>query len=59
MNLMGESWGGDKAVEKDPDKTFIDRITKGFDFLGYSFQPKRLSIAPKTLANFLKCEAYF
>ena len=51
---MGESWGGDKAVEKDPDKTFIDRITKGFDFLGYSFEPKGLSIAPKTLANFLE-----
>ena len=53
MNLMGESWGGDKAVEKDPDKTFIDRITKGFDFLGYSLEAKGLSVAPKTLANFL------
>ena len=30
------------------------RIAKGFDFLGYSFEPKGLSIAPKTLANFLK-----
>ena len=29
------------------------RIAKGFDFLGYSFEPKGLSIAPKTLANFL------
>ena len=28
-------------------------IAKGFDFLGYSFEPKGLSIAPKTLANFL------
>ena len=27
-------------------------IAKGFDFLGYSFEPKGLSIAP-TLANFL------
>ena len=56
---MGENWGGDKAVEKDPDQTFIDRITKGFDFLRYSFQPKRLSIAPKALAYFFECEAYF
>ena len=44
-------------VEKHPDKTFIgriaSRIAKGFDFLGYSFEPKGLSIAPKTLANFL------
>jgi len=40
-------------VEKHPDKTFIGRVAKGFDFLGYSFEPKGLSIAPKTLANFL------
>ena len=40
-------------VEKHPEKTFIGRIAKGFDFLGYSFEPKGLSIAPKTLANFL------
>jgi hypothetical protein len=41
-------------VVKHPDKTFIGRIAKGFDFLGYSFEPKGLSIAPKTLANFLE-----
>ena len=40
-------------VEKHPDKTFIGRIAKGFDFLGYYFEPKGLSLAPKTLANFL------
>ena len=31
----------------------LGRIAKGFDFLGYSFEPKGLSLAPKTLANFL------
>ena len=36
-----------------PLLTIGGRITKGFDFLGYSFEPKGLSIAPKTLANFL------
>ena len=41
-------------VEKPPDKTFIGRIAKGFDFLGYSFEPRGLSLAPKTLANFLE-----
>ena len=41
-------------VEKHPDKTFIGRIAKGFDFLGYSFEPKGLSIAPKTLVNYLE-----
>ncbi len=36
-----------------PLLTIEGRIAKGFDFLGYSFEPKGLSIAPKTLANFL------
>ena len=39
--------------EKHLDKTFIGQIAKGFDFLGYNFEPKGLSIAPKTLLNFL------
>jgi hypothetical protein len=37
-----------------PLLTIEGRIAKGFDFLGYSFEPKGLSIAPKTLANFLE-----
>jgi RNA-directed DNA polymerase len=41
-------------VESHPDKTFIGRIAKGFDFLGYSFEPKGLSVVSKTLANFLE-----
>ena len=32
----------------------LGRVAKGFDFLGYSFEPKGLSVAPKTLANFLE-----
>jgi len=44
-------------VGKYPDKTFIGRIAKGFNFLEYSFEPKGLSIAPKTLANFLESAA--
>jgi RNA-directed DNA polymerase len=35
-------------VEKHPDKTFIGRIERGFDFLGYHFSPGGLSLAPKT-----------
>jgi Reverse transcriptase (RNA-dependent DNA polymerase) len=27
-------------VEQHPDKTFIGRISRGFDFLGYAFQPR-------------------
>ena len=37
-----------------PLLTIGGRIAKGFDFLGYSFEPKGLSLAPKTLANFLE-----
>ena len=37
-----------------PLLTIGGRIAKGFDFLGYSFEPKGVSIAPKTLANFLE-----
>ena len=35
-------------------KNFIGRNAKGFDFSGYSFEPKGLSIASKTLAKFLE-----
>ena len=29
-------------LEKHPDKTFVGRISRGFDFLGYHFSPQRL-----------------
>jgi hypothetical protein len=32
-----------------PDKTFIGRIARGFDFLGYSFSRVALALAPRTL----------
>jgi len=35
------------------DKTFIGRIEKGFDFLGYHFSPEGLSMAEKTIEKFL------
>jgi hypothetical protein len=38
---------------KHPDKTFIGRIGKEFDFLGYNFSPERLSMAEKTIEKFL------
>jgi RNA-directed DNA polymerase len=31
-------------LEKHPDKTFIGRIEKDFDFLGYHFNPEELSV---------------
>ncbi len=36
-------------LEKHPDKTFIGRIERGFDFLGYHFGPDGLSVAKKTI----------
>ncbi len=38
---------------KHPDKTYIGRTAKGFEFLGYSFYPDGLSVAKKTLEKFV------
>jgi hypothetical protein len=39
------------GLEQHPDKTFIGRIEKGFDFLGYHFSRTGLQLAAKTVAN--------
>jgi hypothetical protein len=33
---------------------FIGRIERGFDFLSYHFGPAGLTVARKTIANFIK-----
>lgn len=38
---------------KHPDKTYIGRTAKGFEFLGYSVSPDGLSVAQKTLEKFV------
>ena len=38
-------------MQQQPDKTFIDRITRGFDFLGYHFGVGALTIAAKAFSN--------
>ena len=40
---------GTLSLEKHPDKTFIGRIERGFDFLGYHFSPAGLSVPRKQL----------
>ena len=40
--------------EKHPDKTEMGRIEKGFYFLGYHFGPYGLTLADKTVGNFLE-----
>ena len=42
------------SLEKHPAKTFIGRIERGFDFLGYHFSPAGLAVAKKTIANFIE-----
>ncbi len=49
VNGMLEALG----LEKHPDKTFIGRIEKCFDFLGYHFGPNGLCVAKKTVENFV------
>ena len=37
-----------------PDKTFIGRIERGFDFLGYYFSRAGLTVVKKTLNTFIE-----
>ena len=41
-------------LEKHPDKTFIGRIEKGFDFLGYHFRREGLTVARDTVERFIE-----
>ncbi len=45
---------GALRLEKHPDKTFIGRIEKGFDFLGYYFRPDGLTVAEATIERFVE-----
>ncbi len=45
---------GALRLEKHPGKTFIGRIEKGFDFLGYHFSPRGLTPARQTIENLLE-----
>jgi hypothetical protein len=36
-------------VAQAPDKTFIGKISRGWDFLGYYFDGKQLTVAAKTV----------
>ena len=45
---------GSLCLLKHPDKTFIGRIERGFDFLGYHFGPEGLTLAAKTIEQFVE-----
>ncbi len=44
---------GSLRLEKHPDKTFIGRIERGFDFLGYHFGSDGLTVAKATIEKFI------
>ncbi len=46
--------GGAKAVlsEQHPDKTFVGRVERGFDFLGYFIKPGGLRLSRGTFERF-------
>ncbi len=46
--VLGSFW-----LLKHPDKTFIGRIERGFDFLSYPFGPEGLTLAAKTIEQFV------
>ncbi len=39
-------------LEKHPEKTFIGGIEKGFDFLGYRFTPRSLTVGGRRSRTF-------
>lgn len=53
VKVVNQSLGA-LNLEKHPDKTFIGRIERGFDFLGYHFSPAGLAVAKQTIANFIE-----
>ena len=42
------------GLEKHPDKTFIGKIERGFDFLGYQFSREGLRAAKATIRKFVE-----
>ena len=40
------------GLEKHPGKTFVGRVERGFDFLGYRLSPNGLTVARQTLDRF-------
>jgi len=38
-------------LQQHPDKTFIGRVSRGFDFLGYQFTPAGLEVAPRAVEH--------
>jgi hypothetical protein len=44
----------DLKLKQHPDKTFIGRTRKGFDFLGYQFSDNYFTISTRTLESHIR-----
>ncbi len=44
---------GSLGLLKHPDKTFVGKTERGFDFLGYHFGPEGFTMAAKTIEQFV------
>jgi RNA-directed DNA polymerase len=53
IRVLNETFN-ELKLEKHPDKTSMGPIEKGFDFLGYHFSPEGLTLARKTIDNFVE-----
>ena len=53
MKAVNEVLGA-LRLEKHPDKTFIGKIEKGFDFLDYRFDPNGLTVGEATIRKFVE-----
>ncbi len=51
IRVMNQAFN-ELKLEQHPDKTLIGRVERGFNFLGYHFQPDNLGVAKKTIENF-------
>ena len=53
IKILNETFSS-LGLEKRPGKTFIGRVERGFDFLGYHLTPGRLTLARATVERFLE-----
>jgi hypothetical protein len=53
VKIVNETLAG-LSLEKHPGKTFVGRVERGFDFLGYRLSPNGLTVARQTWKRFVE-----
>jgi len=51
IRIMNQTFN-ELNLEQHPDKTLIDRIQNGFDFLGFNFNQNKITISKNSLSQF-------